>query len=111
MGKDFGLNIPYEDNSIQNSVIYKKSFSIVTPTNYLKLNGLNHKEAIKGQLIFQLAKDLAEWLEENDYVKYEVGNYFTNTYPEERTEIRGEISFKFNEIPKRYKKEIIIEKL
>lgn len=94
---------------------YNRGFSLIT---IQKVLNNKHKEDLKEQIAFNIAKDLTKWLIENDYIKFEFiyeqnkGFQPWQTLPSlfDRVEVRGSIDFELVEIPRKYKKEIIIEK-
>ncbi len=101
-GLDFGCERPSFTNNVNdNYLTFNRKFDIMLPAH------INPQEYI----VSGIAEQLAKWLIENNYIKithHQTEKYdFINTLTSQYT---GEVDFKFFEVPRRFKKKIIIEK-
>lgn len=109
LGLDYGRE--YHSNS---SLTYKRKIHIRTSDHYY----YSPNESVddfdtcsKDYIIDLLARDLARWLVQNDYVKITEVRYDRDVYTYGyMQELEAELQFKLMEMPRRYKKKLIIER-
>jgi hypothetical protein len=80
---------------------YRCHFSVLANNDML----INDKQ-IKEYIAANIGQDLCKWLLENDYIDYDVINKFNGL-----NNVEGRIELKFKETSRKYKKEILIEKI
>ena len=92
------------------AIVYKSRFKLGTSRRYI-MEELRDEENMKEYIASQLAHDLVKWLIENDYVQYKIEEGSYGCCNTEILNIVGEVELRLTEVPKRYNKKVLVEKL
>ncbi len=110
---DFGNRNRYREYHSNSSLNYKRKFNVRTSNpdfNLLPGDSVDSfDKCSKDYLVDMLARDLALWLIENEYVKITQVT-LERDYCGYMQELEGQVNFKLMEIPRRYSRKVIIEK-